>query len=154
MIRFHVNTKPVEVDIDPDTPLLWVLREQLQLTGTKYGCGIAVCGSCIVHVDGEPVKSCVASVSEVAGKQVTTIEGLAKDNSLHPVQQAWLDESVPECGYCQPGQIMAATALLNRVSSPSDEEIEQTMSQVLCRCGTYLRIKKAIKRAINNQEEG
>ena len=157
MITINVNGKRYVLDVDPDKPLLWVLREQLGLTGTKYACGISQCGSCTVHINGEAVTSCTVPVLSVVGKNVTTIEGLS-DNSdnkemLHPVQKAWLDEKVPECGYCQSGQIMAATALLNKRSNPSDEDIDKAMSAVLCRCGTYQRIRKAIKRAAQYSRE-
>lgn len=144
MIALIVNGEKRELDVDPTTPLLWVLRDTLGLTGTKYGCGIALCGVCTVHVDGEPVRSCVAPVASVAGKAVTTIEGLSKDNS-HPVQRAWIAIDVPQCGYCQPGQIMTAAALLAKKPNPTDADIDQAMSGVLCRCGTYLRIRRAIK---------
>lgn len=144
MIALIVNGEKRELDIDPTTPLLWVLRDTLGLTGTKYGCGIALCGVCTVHIDGEPAHSCVTPVSSVAGKAVTTIEGLSKDNS-HPVQRAWIAIDVPQCGYCQPGQIMTAVALLAKKPNPTDADIDQTMSGVLCRCGTYLRIRRAIK---------
>jgi aerobic-type carbon monoxide dehydrogenase small subunit (CoxS/CutS family) len=146
MIALIVNGERRELDIDPATPLLWVLRDTLGLTGTKYGCGIAVCGVCTVHVDGEPLRSCVTPVSTVAGKSITTIEGLSKDNS-HPVQRAWIALDVPQCGYCQPGQIMTAAALLAKNPTPTDVEIDSAMSGVLCRCGTYLRIRRAIKLA-------
>lgn len=145
-VRFTVNKRLKEVDVDPTTPLLWVLRDNLGLTGTKYACGIAYCGACIVHMDGEQVRSCVLPVSAVEGKEITTIEGLS-DNNDHPVQQAWIEEQVPQCGYCQSGQIMAAAALLEKNSTPTDDQIDQAMSSVLCRCGAYPRIRKAIKRA-------
>lgn len=148
MIAIYVNGKQHVLDVSPDKPLLWVLRDQLGLTGTKYACGIARCGSCTVHVNGEAITSCTVPISSVSGKNITTIEGLSLGKeALHPVQQAWLDEKVPECGYCQSGQIMAATALLSKNPSPSDDDINQAMSGVLCRCGTYQRIRKAIKRA-------
>ena len=127
-------------------PLLWAIRDLVGLTGTKFGCGIAECGSCTVHFDGDPVRSCSISVSEAVNKKITTIEGLSKDNS-HPVQKAWIEEQVPQCGYCQSGQIMAAAALLKRNPNPSDEDIDNIMQGYLCRCGTYPRIKKAIKKA-------
>jgi aerobic-type carbon monoxide dehydrogenase small subunit (CoxS/CutS family) len=146
LIRFVVNGKERSLDVDPDTPLLWVLREQLGLTGTKYGCGMSLCGACTVHLDGEAIRSCATSVGEVAGKRVTTIEGLAPDRS-HPVQRAWLAEQVPQCGYCQSGQIMAAAALLAKSPQPTDAEIDEAMSPLLCRCGTYQRIRRAIHRA-------
>ena len=141
--RFTVNNKSVELRIDPQTPLLWALREQLGLTGTKFGCGMALCGACTVHVDGTAVRSCVTPVKAVAGKQVRTIEGLSTDRS-HPVQRAWLQVQVPQCGYCQPGQIMNAAALLTVNTNPSDADIDDAMAGNLCRCGTYARIRKAI----------
>lgn len=146
MIQLVVNGTQEKVDVDPSTPLLWVLRDTIGLTGTKYGCGIAACGACTVHVDGEPVRSCVTPISAVAGKKVTTIEGLSKDSS-HPVQRAWIAEEVPQCGYCQSGQIMAAAALLARNPRPTDSDIDDAMSGLICRCGTYQRIRSAIKRA-------
>ena len=144
--RFTVNGKSVELQIDPQTPLLWALREQLGLTGTKFGCGIALCGACTVHVDGNAVRSCVMPLKAVAGKQVRTIEGLSSDRS-HPVQRAWILEQVPQCGYCQSGQIMAAVVLLRANPHPSDEDINDAMTGNLCRCGTYHRIRRAIHRA-------
>lgn len=146
MVSLVVNGQPREVEVEADTPLLWVLRDHLRLTGTKYGCGIAQCGACIVHVDGSPAFSCVTPVSSVAGRKITTIEGLSAQAD-HPVQQAWIAEQVPQCGYCQSGQIMAAAALLHRNPQPTDAEIDAAMSPVLCRCGTYLRIRRAIHRA-------
>ena len=146
MISLKVNGEAREVDVDPATPLLWVLRDTLSLTGTKYGCGIALCGACTVHVNGEAIRACVTPVSTVAGKSVTTIEGLSKDSS-HPVQRAWLALDVPQCGYCQSGQIMTAAALLAKTPQPTDGDIDQAMSGVLCRCGTYQRIRRAIKQA-------
>ena len=145
-ISFQVNGKPQTVDVNPDTPLLWVLRNTLQLTGTKYGCGISQCGACTVHVDGDPTRSCVTPISSVAGKSVITIEGLSPDRS-HPVQQAWIAEQVPQCGYCQSGQIMAAVALLARKPQPTDADIDQFLSGNICRCGTYQRIRRAVHRA-------
>lgn len=144
--RFKVNGKSVELKIDPQTPLLWALREQLGLTGTKFGCGMALCGACTVHVDGHAVRSCVTPVAAVANKQVTTIEGLSTDRS-HPVQRAWLQVQVPQCGYCQPGQMMSAAALLAVNANPSDTDIDDAMAGNLCRCGTYARIRKAIHEA-------
>jgi len=144
--RFTVNGKSVELRVDPQTPLLWALREQLGLTGTKFGCGMALCGACTVHVDGTGVRSCVTPVKAVAGKQVRTIEGLSSDRS-HPVQRAWILEQVPQCGYCQSGQIMAAVVLLRANPHPSDEDINDAMAGNLCRCGTYHRIRRAIHRA-------
>jgi isoquinoline 1-oxidoreductase alpha subunit len=141
-----VNEKRMTVDVDPDTPLLWVLREDLQLTGTKYGCGIAVCGACTVHLDGAPVRSCVTPASAAAGKRVTTIEGLSARTD-HPVQQAWIEIDVAQCGYCQPGQIMSAAALLARKGTPTDADIDDAMAGNICRCGTYQRIRAAIHRA-------
>lgn len=146
MVRFTLNGELRSIDIEPDTPLLWVLRDNLKLTGTKYGCGIAQCGACTVHVNGKAVHSCVLPVAQVAGKRVTTIEGLSADNN-HPLQRAWREEQVPQCGYCQSGQIMAAAALLARHPRPRDADIDSAMSGVLCRCGTYQRIRRAIKRA-------
>jgi aerobic-type carbon monoxide dehydrogenase small subunit (CoxS/CutS family) len=133
--------------MSPDTPLLWVLRDGLQLIGTKYGCGIALCGACVVLVDGKPVRSCVTPVSAVAGKEITTIEGLSPDRS-HPVQLAWITEEVPQCGYCQSGQILTAAALLARNPKPTEADIDDAMGEVLCRCGTYPRIRTAIQKAI------
>jgi len=147
MIPLNVNKKKYDVDVEPDTPLLWVIRDELHLTGTKYGCGIGQCGTCTVHIDGEPVKSCIRPVSAVAGKQVTTIEGLSDGKTLHPVQEAWIAENVPQCGYCQPGQIMAAAGLLRTNKKPTDADIDKAMNGNLCRCGTYQRIKKAIHTA-------
>jgi isoquinoline 1-oxidoreductase alpha subunit len=146
MIFFRVNGRPQSVDAPPDTPLLWVLRENLGLTGTKFGCGMALCGACTVHVDGDAIRSCVRPVSSVAGKDVLTIEGLSPDGS-HPLQQAWIAEDVPQCGYCQSGQIMAALALLKEKARPSDADIDDAMSGNICRCGTYGRIRRAIHRA-------
>jgi isoquinoline 1-oxidoreductase alpha subunit len=144
-LTFTVNGEPVSLDVDPDTPLLWVLRDTLGLTGTKYSCGEGVCGACSVHIDGALAQSCITSVGEVAGRTITTIEGLAA-NGEHPLQQAWLAESVAQCGYCQPGQIMAAAALLATNPQPTDDDIDAAMNGNLCRCGTYPRIRRAIKR--------
>ncbi len=141
-----INGEDRQVDVDPQTPLLWVLRDHLKLVGTKYGCGIAQCGACTVHLNGTAVRSCQLPVSSAAGNEITTIEGLS-ENGDHPVQQAWLEVDVPQCGYCQAGQIMTASALLKRNPSPSDEEIENAMNGNICRCGTYTRIKAAIKKA-------
>ncbi len=146
----QVNSTPYTVNVDPDMPLLWVLRDMLGLTGTKYSCGIGLCGNCTVHLDGEAVQSCLLPVSDIAGKQVTTIEGLSPDGR-HPLQQAWLAEQVSQCGYCQPGQIMTAAALLQKNPHPTDEEIKAAMSGALCRCGTYPRVLKAIRRAAGGQ---
>src|SRR5215472_12700019 len=141
--RLIVNGKPRELNVDPAMPLLWALREQLGLTGTKFGCGMALCGACTVHVDGNAVRSCVTPVGAAAGKRITTIEGLSSDLS-HPVQRAWLQVQVPQCGYCQPGQMMSAAALLAVNTNPSDADIDDAMAGNLCRCGTYARIRKAI----------
>jgi isoquinoline 1-oxidoreductase alpha subunit len=145
-IRFTLNGKPQAVDVSPDMPLLWVLRDTLNLTGTKFGCGMALCGACTVHVDGEATRSCVTSISAVAGKRVTTIEGLSADGS-HPVQQAWNAVDVPQCGYCQSGQIMSAAALLTRNPHPTDSDVDDAMAGNICRCGTYQRIREAIHQA-------
>lgn len=142
MATLNVNGKDVNVDVEADMPLLWVLRDELGLRGTKYGCGIAACGACTVHMDGQPVRACVMPISGVAGKKITTIEALSKDGS-HPVQKAWVQLQVPQCGYCQSGQIMAAAALLNTNKKPSDADIENAMTNI-CRCGTYVRIREAI----------
>jgi aerobic-type carbon monoxide dehydrogenase small subunit (CoxS/CutS family) len=146
MISLTVNGTPQQVDVAPDVPLLWVVRENLSLTGTKYGCGIAQCGACTVHVDGTPVRACVTPVSAVAGKKITTIEGLSAAGD-HPVQKAWMEVDVPQCGFCQSGQIMAAAALLNGNANPSDKDIDGAMAGNICRCGTYQRIRAAIHRA-------
>jgi aerobic-type carbon monoxide dehydrogenase small subunit (CoxS/CutS family) len=145
-IELDVNGKKQTVDVDPDTPLLWVLREGLGLTGTKYSCGIGVCGSCIVLLGDDPIRSCSTTVSEAAAHRITTIEGLSLDRS-HPVQRAWIEEDVPQCGYCQSGQILAATGLLMKNPDPSDADIDTEMAGILCRCGTYVRIRRAIHRA-------
>ena len=148
MITLNINGKIHEVDVDPTTPLLWVIREQAGLTGTKFGCGIAQCGACTVHLNGSPVRSCVTPVQIAAGQEITTIEGVAPaSGGLHPVQIAWIDEQVPQCGYCQSGQVMSAVALLATNPSPSDEDIDTAMSGNICRCGTYPRIRRGIKRA-------
>ena len=143
MITLNVNNKSYELDIDPDTPLLWALRESLGLVGTKHGCGVAQCGACTVHLNGEAVRSCVTKVSRAAGQKVVTIEGLS-ENFDHPVQKAWLDLDVAQCGYCQSGQIMSAVTLLNSNKNPSDADIDSAMAGNICRCGTYLRIREAI----------
>jgi isoquinoline 1-oxidoreductase subunit alpha len=147
MIAITVNGKRHEVDVDPSTPLLWVLRDTLGMTGTKYGCGIAECGACTVHVDGVSTRTCITPVSSVEGQKITTIEGIADGLALHPVQQAWLEEDVVQCGYCQSGQIMSAVELLAQDNDPTDEAIDKAMSGNICRCGTYNRIRAAIKRA-------
>ena len=143
---FILNGKSQTLDVSPDMPLLWVLRDTLNMTGTKFGCGMALCGACTVHINGEMTRSCITPISSVAGKKVTTIEGLSADGS-HPVQQAWIAEDVPQCGYCQSGQIMSAVALLAKKPNPSDADIDDFMSGNICRCGTYQRIRKAIHRA-------
>jgi len=148
--RFQVNETAVEVDVPDGMPLLWVLRDVLGLTGTKYGCGRMLCGACTVHVEGKASRSCGLPVEQVAGKQVTTIEGLSK-GGLHLLQQAWIAESVPQCGYCQSGQIMAAAALLAEKPAPTDEDVMRAMRGVLCRCGTYQRIRRAIRRAASTR---
>lgn len=144
--RLTINDRSHAVDVSPDTPLLWVLRDSLNMTGTKYGCGMGLCGACTVHLDGEAVRACQTAVSSVGSKKITTIEGLSTDNS-HPVQKAWIAEQVPQCGYCQPGQIMSAAALLAKTPKPSDAQIEDAMMGNLCRCGMYQRIRRAIHRA-------
>ncbi len=145
-LKLTVNQKAVQVDASPDTPLLWVLRDHLDLKSAKYGCGVGSCGSCTVLVDGRPVRSCITPVSAVAHAQITTIEGLSPDGT-HPVQKAWQEVDVPQCGYCQSGQIMAAVALLERTPKPTDEQIDTAMQGNLCRCGTYARVRKAIHTA-------
>jgi isoquinoline 1-oxidoreductase alpha subunit len=149
-ITFTLNGKATTVNVDPQMPLLWVLRDTLNLTGTKFGCGMALCGACTVHINGEAARSCILPVSSVEGKKITTIEGLSTDGS-HPVQKAWVEEDVPQCGYCQTGQIMSAVALLAKKPNPTDVEIDDAMSGNLCRCGTYQRIRKAIHRAASLQ---
>ncbi len=146
MIALTVNGTPHQVDVDPDTPLLWVIRESIGLTGTKYGCGIAQCGACTVHVDGQPVRSCVTTVSSVGARKVTTIEGL-DPKANHPLQRAWVEGQVPQCGYCQSGQIMTAAALLAQKPSPTDQDIDAALEGNICRCGTYQRIRAAIHKA-------
>jgi isoquinoline 1-oxidoreductase subunit alpha len=146
MITFNLNGRNTTLDVDEDMPLLWVLRDIVGLTGTKYGCGMALCGACTVHLEGAPVRSCVTPVSAAGGKRVTTIEGLSTDNS-HPLQRAWIELDVPQCGYCQSGQIMSAAALLAQTPQPSDADIDAAMAGNICRCGTYQRIRAAIHRA-------
>jgi isoquinoline 1-oxidoreductase subunit alpha len=153
MIELNINGKDAHVDVDADTPLLWVLRDTLSLTGTKFGCGMALCGACTVHLDGAPIRSCVTPVSAVAGKKITTIEGLSSDRS-HPVQKAWIELDVPQCGYCQSGQIMSAVALLTQTPQPTDDQIDAAMAGNICRCGTYQRIRAAIHRAAQLQSGG
>lgn len=147
----NINSKNRTVEVDEETPLLWVLRDNLQLTGTKYSCGIGLCGNCTVHIDGIAERSCVVSIKSVSSKSIVTIEGLAQ-NPEHPIFQAWIDQEVSQCGYCQPGQIMAIAALLSNNPRPSEKEIENAMSGILCRCGTYPRIKKAIDKIINEKK--
>jgi aerobic-type carbon monoxide dehydrogenase small subunit (CoxS/CutS family) len=153
MIPIIVNGKKHQADVDSDTPLLWTLRENLGLTGTKFGCGIAQCGACTVHVDGQPIRSCITPLGSVKGKRITTIEGLSANGS-HPLQKAWIAEEVPQCGYCQSGQIMSAAALLVAKPKPSDADIDAAMSGNICRCGTYQRIRRAIHRAAGNLAQG
>jgi isoquinoline 1-oxidoreductase subunit alpha len=145
-LRLSINGSSHELDVEPETPLLWVLRDNVGLTGTKFGCGIAQCGVCTVHLDGQPVRACITPASSAVGREIRTIEGLSPDAS-HPVQRAWIEHTVPQCGYCQSGQIMAAAALLERTPNPTDQEIDAAMSGLLCRCGTYPRIRKAIHHA-------
>lgn len=152
MVELNINGRPQKIDVEGDTPLLWVLREQVGLAGTKYGCGIAQCGACTVHIDGEPVRSCSLPVSAAVGKRVVTIEGLSADSS-HPVQKAWVQLDVPQCGYCQSGQIMTAVALLKRTPKPTDKDIDEAMSNI-CRCGTYQRVRAAIHLAAGNDKGG
>ncbi len=145
-MSFTLNGRPCTLDVEPDTPLLWVLRDTLGLTGTKFGCGMALCGACTVHLDGKAVRSCILPVVAVAGRAITTIEGLARADAPHPLQRAWVEENVPQCGYCQSGQIMSAAALLTVTPAPTDEQIQGAMAGNLCRCGTYQRVKRAIRR--------
>lgn len=149
MIELTVNGHVERVDVDPQMPLLWVLRDVLNLTGTKYGCGVSLCGACTVHLDGRAVRSCITPISAAADKEVTTIEGLSPDGE-HPLQQAWRELNVPQCGYCEPGQIMSAAALLARNPDPTDDEIDEAMTGNICRCGTYTRIRAAIPKAAEN----
>ena len=154
MISLSINGKSYEIEVDPETPILWVIRDIIGLTGTKFGCGIAQCGACTVHLDGVAIRSCVIPISAVGDKKITTIEGItSSDGELHPVQAAWISEQVPQCGYCQSGQIMSATALLSRNSSPTDNDIDQAMSGNICRCGAYGRIRKGIKKAALEMSE-
>lgn len=145
--RIQVNGERFDVDVDPDTPILWVLRDELDLTGTKYGCGQSLCGACTVHLNGQPVRSCMRTIASVGDAAITTIEGLSPDGG-HPVQRAWVEEDVPQCGYCQAGQIMTAAALLARNARPSDDDIDRALQGNLCRCGTYQRIRRAVRRAV------
>ena len=153
MIKLNINKKNYDLNVDPDTPLLWVLRDTIGLVGTKYGCGVAQCGACVVHLNGEAVRSCVTKVNRAAGQKVVTIEGLSEKND-HPLQKAWTELDVPQCGYCQSGQIMSAAVLLRENKNPSDAEINKAMEGNLCRCGTYLRIQNAIKLAAEMQRKG
>lgn len=153
MVTLTVNQKEYQVDASPDMPLLWVLRDILGLTGTKFGCGMALCGACTVHLNGEAVRSCVTLLNRAAGQQITTIEGLSPDNS-HPLQRAWIQADVPQCGYCQSGQIMSAAVLLRENPHPTDKDIDDAMTGNICRCGTYPRIRKAIHLAAQLQEAG
>ena len=152
-MKLDINGKPIEVVVPRDTPLLWVIRDEAGLTGTKYGCGRALCGACTVHVDGEARRSCVFPAGEAIGKKITTVEGLAENGVLSALQEAWIAENVPQCGYCQSGQLMSATALLAKKRVPTDEDIDAVMSANLCRCGTYPRIRAAIKRAVTAKLE-
>ena len=154
MISLSINGSPASVEADPDTPLLWVLRDHLELTGTKFGCGMALCGACTVFIDGRPARSCTTPVSAVTGRRVTTIEALANTRVGKVVQEAWIAESVPQCGYCQSGQVMSATALLSATPQPTDAQIDEAMAGNLCRCATYPRIRAAIKRAAKTLESG
>jgi isoquinoline 1-oxidoreductase alpha subunit len=152
-VRFTLNGKPQTVDTVPGMPLLWVLRDTLGMTGTKFGCGMALCGACTVHIDGQPVRACVTPISSVASKRVTTIEGLSPDRA-HPIQQAWIAEDVPQCGYCQSGQIMTAAALLAKTANPTDADIDEAMRNSICRCGTYQQIRKAVHLAAELKRTG
>ena len=154
MIKLNVNGTDHELDCEPGMPILWALRDVLHLTGTKFGCGMALCGACTVHVDGAPVRSCVTPITAVEGRRVTTIEGLARGGRLHPVQEAWIEQDVPQCGYCQSGQVMSAAALLAARKSPTDADIDAAMSGNICRCGTYQRIRAAIKQAAARMGKG
>ena len=152
VFEINVNNKIRKIEADPSTPLLWVLRDNLNLVGTKYGCGISQCGACTVHLNGDAIRSCVYPISAVGKQKITTIEGLSKKGELSYVQEAWINKDVSQCGYCQAGQIMTATALLEKINDPSDDEIDKAMSGNICRCGTYTRIKKAIKSASSNKK--
>ena len=152
VFEINVNNKICKVEANPSTPLLWVLRDNLNLVGTKYGCGISQCGACTVHLNGDAIRSCVYPISAVGKQKITTIEGLSKEGELSYVQEAWINKDVSQCGYCQAGQIMTATALLEKINDPSDDEIDKAMSGNICRCGTYTRIKKAIKSASSNKK--
>lgn len=150
MLELSINGQNYKVEAEPDTPLLWVIRDILQLTGTKFGCGMGLCGACTVHLNGSAVRSCITPVTAAVGKPITTIEGLGSPENPHPLQQAWISHNVPQCGYCQPGQLMSAASLLKQNPSPSDAEIKTAMAGNVCRCGTYLRIQKAIKSVAQN----
>ena len=152
VFEINVNNKILKVEADPSTPLLWILRDNLNLVGTKYGCGISQCGACTVHLNGDAIRSCVYPISAVGKQKITTIEGLSKEGELSYVQEAWINKDVSQCGYCQAGQIMTASALLEKINDPSDDEIDKAMSGNICRCGTYTRIKKAIKSASSNKK--
>ena len=152
-IKFTLNGKPQTVDVSPEMPLLWVLRDTLGMTGTKFGCGMALCGACTVHVNGNAVRSCLTQAQSIAGKTVTTIEGLSS-NGAHPVQRAWIEEDVPQCGYCQSGQIMAAASLLSKTANPTDADIDEAMRGNICRCGTYSQIRRALHRAAAIKAQG
>ncbi|MEM7368312.1 MAG: (2Fe-2S)-binding protein [Bacteroidota bacterium] len=154
MIKLNINGQTREVDVDPGTPLLWVIRESLEMCGTKFGCGMAQCGACTVHIDGQAIRSCVRPVGSIGEAEITTIEGIGSENTgLHAVQKAWIEEQVPQCGYCQSGQIMSAVALLAENPSPTDEDIDLTMRGNICRCGMYNRIRRGIKRAARDLQE-
>jgi isoquinoline 1-oxidoreductase alpha subunit len=153
MISLNVNQKVYQVDVNPDMPLLWVIRDVLGLTGTKYGCGVAQCGACVVHLNGEAVRSCITKVSRAEGQKVVTIEGLSENNN-HPLQLAWREIDVPQCGYCHSGQLMSAAVLLRENPNPTDKDIDNAMAGNICRCGTYLRIRKAIHIAAETQQKG
>ena len=153
MIQITINKRLYQLDVDPEMPLLWVIRDIVGLTGTKFGCGVAQCGACTIHLNGESVRSCVTRAERADGQEITTIEGLSENND-HPLQKAWLEFDVPQCGYCQSGQIMSAAKLLNEIPDPTDSDIDDAMSGNLCRCGTYQRIRKAIHLAANLQKEG
>lgn len=152
-MKLTINNQQYDLDVDPNMPILYVLRDLVGLTGTKFGCGVGQCGACTMHLDGSPIRSCLTPVSVAKDKNLTTLEGLAEDGELHPIQQAWLDHKVAQCGYCQGGQMMSAVALLKRNDNPSEEEIEQSMQGNICRCGTYPRIKAAIKQAAQTIRE-
>ena len=153
MTKLTLNGKLIEIDADPNMPLLYAIRDLAQLTGTKFGCGLGLCGACTVHLDGQPIRSCVTTVAAAQDKSVTTVEGLGDSNNLHPLQAAWIEQKVPQCGYCQSGQLMSAAALLADNPSPSDSDIDTAMQGNICRCGTYPRIRKAIKQAATMQSE-